>query len=351
MDKKALLTLSDGSRYEGKGFGACTSKTGELVFNTSMQGYQEALTDPSYAGQMLTMSYPLIGNYGINDEDFESSRAWVEGFVVREASKHCFHRNAAKSLDKFLSEQGVPGISGIDTRELVKRIRNHGVVPSSLTVCEGECAEAPDFSFDYSSINFVEKVSCKKPEEYPVEGAKKKVALLDLGVKRNIIRELNARKVSVITVPWNSTEEQIRSCGPDGILLSNGPGDPALLTGTHSLIRSLSDLPIFGICLGHQCLAHAFGGNTKKLKFGHRGSNHPVYDKERKKVLITTQNHGFAVDRMPEDFALTQIELNDKTVEGMRHKSKPIFSVQYHPEASPGPHDAASLFDEFKNLL
>ena len=351
MGKKAALLLSDGSRYGGEGFGACATKTGELVFNTSMQGYQEALTDPSYAGQILTMSYPLMGNYGINEGDFESGRIWVEGFVVREASGHYFHRKAVESLDAFLTEYGVPGISGIDTRALVKKMRVDGVVPSSLTVYEGECDEIPEVSFDYSSINFVEKVSCKKPEAHIPKEAEKKVVLLDLGVKRNIIRELNWRGVGVISFPWNTTEAEVRSYEPDGILVSNGPGDPALLTNTHSLIRSLSDLPMFGICLGHQCIAHAFGGDTKKLKFGHRGSNHPVYDKEKKKVLITTQNHGFAVDKMPEGFRLTQIELNDKTVEGMRHESKPIFAVQYHPEASPGPHDAAYFFDEFKNLL
>ncbi|MEW5996071.1 MAG: glutamine-hydrolyzing carbamoyl-phosphate synthase small subunit [Candidatus Micrarchaeota archaeon] len=348
--RRAVLRLADGSAFFGEGFGASVRRVGELVFNTSMQGYQEALTDPSYAGQVLTMSYPLVGNYGINSLDFESPRVWAEGFVVREASAEFFHREGVRDLDSFLAKYGVPGICGADTRELVKRIRRHGVLPCSLEVFEGD-EKGGEVSFDYSSVNFVEKASAKSVEKFVPDGADKKVVLLDLGVKRSIVRELNKRGIGAISVPWNASPEQVRSFKPDGIVVSNGPGDPAILSNVHSLVRALSDLPIFGICLGHQCIAHAFGGNTSKLKFGHRGSNHPVYDSEKKRVLITTQNHGFAVDKVPDEFVVTQVELNDRTVEGMRHVSKPIFSVQYHPEASPGPHDAGFLFDQFLKVL
>jgi carbamoyl-phosphate synthase small subunit len=348
--RKAVLRLADGSAFFGEGFGASVRKVGELVFNTSMQGYQEALTDPSYGGQVLTMSYPLIGNYGINNLDFESSRIWAEGFVVREASESFFHREGVRDLDSFLSKYGVPGISGVDTRALVKRIRKHGVLPCSVEVFEG-AEKGGDASFDYSSVNFVERASSSGVEKFVPENAEKTVVLLDLGVKRSIVKELNKRGIGVVSVPWNTPAKEILAFEPDGILVSNGPGDPAILANVHSAIRELSGLPMFGICLGHQCIAHAFGGSTSKMKFGHRGSNHPVYDSEKKRVLMTTQNHGFAVEKVPEEFVVTQLELNDKTVEGMRHTSKPIFSVQYHPEASPGPHDARFLFDEFKRLL
>ena len=350
MDRKAVLRLGDGSAFFGEGFGASARRVGELVFNTSMQGYQEALTDPSYAGQVLTMSYPLVGNYGINSADFESSRIWAEGFVVREASGEFFHREAMRDLDSFLAKYGVPGICGVDTRELVKRIRKHGVLPCSIEVFEGK-EKGGEVSFEYSSVNFVEKASSSGVEKSVPENAKKMVVLLDLGVKRSIVKELNKRGIGVVSVPWNASLEMVRSFEPDGIVVSNGPGDPAILTNVHSLVRALSDLPMFGICLGHQCIAHAFGGNTSKLKFGHRGSNHPVYDLEKKRVFITTQNHGFAVQRVPDEFVVTQVEMNDKTIEGMRHLSKPIFSVQYHPEASPGPHDAGYLFDHFLKVL
>jgi len=350
MGRRAVLRLGDGSAFFGDGFGASARRVGELVFNTSMQGYQEALTDPSYAGQVLTMSYPLVGNYGINGTDFESSRIWAEGFVVREASESFFHREAMRDLDSFLAKYGVPGICGVDTRELVKRIRRHGVLPCSVEVFEGK-EKGGEVSFEYSSVNFVEKASSAGAERFVPENAEKMVVLLDLGVKKSIVKELNKRGMGVVSVPWNALAELVRSFEPDGIVVSNGPGNPAVLTSVHSLVRSLSDLPMFGICLGHQCIAHAFGGNTSKLKFGHRGSNHPVYDLEKKRVFITTQNHGFAVERVPDEFVVTQVELNDKTIEGMRHSSKPISSVQYHPEASPGPHDAGYLFDHFLKVL
>ncbi|MDD2655714.1 MAG: glutamine-hydrolyzing carbamoyl-phosphate synthase small subunit [Candidatus ainarchaeum sp.] len=348
--RKAVLRLADGGVFFGEGLGASTRRVGELVFNTSMQGYQEALTDPSYGGQVLTMSYPLIGNYGVNNVDFESPRIWAEGFVVREASESFFHREGARNLDSFLAKYGVPGICGVDTRALVKRIRKHGVLPCSLEVFEG-AEKGGDASFEYSSVNFVEKASSKNVERFIPEKAEKMVVVLDLGAKRSIVKELNKRNIGVVSVPWNSTAKEMLAFEPDGILVSNGPGDPAILTNVHSAIRELAGLPMFGICLGHQCIAHAFGGSTSKLKFGHRGSNHPVYDSEKGRVFITTQNHGFAVERVPDEFVVTQVELNDKTVERMRHSSKPIFSVQYHPEASPGPHDACFLFDHFLKAL
>lgn len=347
MVKKAILILSDGTIIHGNGFGAVTSKVGELVFNTSMQGYQEALTDPSYAGQILTMTYPLIGNYGLDSKYAESERIQPSGFVIRELDKD-------SKLDEYLEEFGVPGIEGIDTRALVRKIRYCGVIPSSLTVYEDKIdinKIKKELTFDYSSINFVEKVSTKKEKIYGNKENKKVVVLLDLGVKKSIIQELNKQGVGVISVPFNTTAEKIIAHKPDGIVISNGPGDPAMLTHVHKTIQDLANFPMFGICLGHQCIAHAFGGSTYKLKFGHRGSNHPVVDENKNKVIITTQNHGFAVDRIPEDFESTYYELNDGSNEGMEHKEKPIFSVQFHPEASPGPEDCKYLFDRFVQSL
>ncbi len=352
---KGVLVLEDGTVLYGKGFGAKTIKTGELVFNTSMTGYQEALTDPSYAGQILLMTYPLIGNYGINEKDYESEKVHIEGFAVREYSDDFEHKEATKNLDSFLKQHGVPGISGIDTRFVVRKIRARGVMPAILAAYE-DWVDAQkllkSMRFDYSSENFVEKVTVREPKAYGK--GKKTVVLIDYGVKAGIIKTMVEREVRMVVVPSFATAEQIESHEPDGILLSNGPGDPAILTEAHELIRRLADsYPIFGICLGHQLIAHAFGGRTYKLKFGHRGSNHPVIDVAKNKVYITTQNHGFAVDEagLPDELEVTQYNLNDRTVEGLRHGSKPVFSVQYHPEANPGPRDTRHLFDEFVKML
>lgn len=350
---QAVLMLKDGTTLYGKGFGARLAHRGELVFNTSMTGYQEALTDPSYAGQILLMTYPLIGNYGINKFDFESDKIHAEGFAVGEISEDYWHKDAMMNAHSFLKEHGVPGISGIDTRYLVRKIRNVGVMPAAIAAYD----DKPDFKkltemldFDYSKINFVEKVTTQESKKQGK--GKKHVVLIDYGVKAGITRELIARGIAVTIVPSFFTAKQIKELEPDGIMLSNGPGDPAALTVAHETIRQLADYPIFGICLGHQLLAHAFGGSTYKMKFGHRGSNHPVYDEINKRVQITTQNHGFAVkEPLPADFELTHRNLNDKTVEGMRHVSKQIFSVQFHPEANPGPHDTRKLFDDFVRLL
>ncbi len=355
---KAVLMLKDGTMLQGIGFGAQTTSVGEVVFNTSMMGYQEALTDPSYGGQMLVLSYPLIGNYGINKFENESSKVQPAGFIVRELSPNECHRDSISSVDKFLKDNSVPGIYGIDTRFLVQHIRDKGVMSAILATSNNEIdskALLKKLEFDYSAIDFVSKVSTKKPLIFGKNGklAKlKKIVLIDYGVKMGIVRELVARGAQVTVLPYSANAEDVKKLDPDGIVLSNGPGDPAILTEAHKTIQGLAGYkPIMGICLGHQLLAHAFGGDTFKMKFGHRGSNHAVMNLLTKQISITTQNHGFAVNKMPNGFVTTHINLNDKTVEGMMNKQKQIFSVQYHPEASPGPHDSRGLFDEFIKMI
>ncbi|MBN2121707.1 glutamine-hydrolyzing carbamoyl-phosphate synthase small subunit [Candidatus Micrarchaeota archaeon] len=348
---KAVLALKDGTILHGIGFGAEAVMAGELVFNTSMCGYQEALTDPSYGGQILLMTYPLIGNYGINAVDNESSKIHASGFVVREMSPDYSHRQAEKSLHEFLAEKGIPGIHGLDTRFLVKKIRSKGVMPAIIAASKngidtdsllGKMGE-----FDYSGVDFVAKAGVEKPEVFG-RGGKHKVAMLDLGMKMGIVRELVKRDCEVHALPAYSSAEEVEAIEADGIMLSNGPGDPAILEEVHKTVRRLIGAkPVFGVCLGHQVIAHAMGGSTYKLKFGHRGCNHAVLDIESGKVAITTQNHGFAVDKVPEGFELTKINANDKSVEGMKCENKDVVCVQYHPEASPGPHDSTYLFDEF----
>jgi carbamoyl-phosphate synthase small subunit len=353
---KAALVLKDGTVLQGQGFGARAEMAGELVFNTSMAGYQEALTDPSYAGQILLMTYPLIGNYGTNAHDRESGTVHPSGFAIRQISPDAEHRQSEGGIHSFLKDNGVPGISGIDTRMVVRHIRDKGVMPAIIATADSEAALDPKkllsrLDFDYSSIDFVSKVSVKEPKIFG-KGAKRRIALIDYGVKMGIVRELVKRKCEVHVLPSSASAADVRAVEPDGILLSNGPGDPAMLTHAHKVIRELEGFgPIFGICLGHQLLAHAFGGDTYKLKFGHRGVNHAVLDKRSGKAVITTQNHGFAVGRIPEGFVLTHINVNDKSVEGMADARRRIISVQYHPEASPGPHDSLYLFDEFMKMM
>lgn len=351
---KAVLALKDGTIIHGLGFGAKTQLPGELVFNTSMMGYQEALTDPSYGGQILMMTYPLIGNYGTNKTDQESNKIHASGFVVRQISDDHQHKDSIKNIDSFLKDHHVPGIYGIDTRSLVRHIRDKGVMPAILATSENDIDVkklVEKMQFDYSSIDFVSETSTKSKQVFG-KNNKTKIAMIDYGVKMGIVRELVKRGCEVHLFPCTSTTNEIKSIEPDGILLSNGPGDPAILKYAHKTIQELGGYkPIFGICLGHQLLSHAFGGDTYKLKFGHRGSNHSVMDIKTKRTYITTQNHGFAVGKIPDQFELTQINVNDKSVEGMRSDSKNIFSVQYHPEACPGPHDTRFLFDEFLKMI
>ncbi len=349
------LVLEDGTVVRGACFGGRSKVFGELVFNTNMTGYTEALTDPSYRGQILLMTYPLIGNYGVDPDWMESDEIQVTGFVVKEACATPSHARSQKALDPFLKEHRVPGLQGADTRALTIRLRSHGTMRAAL-VPEGddlEDAAKTVRTMPYPDRrNLVAEVSCRAPVRYPGTG-KRTIVVVDCGVKRNILREAQ-RYADVIRVPWDATSDEILSLKPDGVIVSNGPGDPAhpaLQTTTVRAVRDLAgQVPLLGICLGHQILALAFGGKTFKLKFGHRGGNQPVKDLRSGRVHITSQNHGFAVDADSLDeseFEITQLNLNDRTVEGIVHRSLPIFSVQYHPEARPGPWDNEYIFRDF----
>ena len=378
---KAILALADGTVFEGEQFGATGETVGEVVFNTSMTGYQEVITDPSYKGQIVTMTYPLIGNYGCNEADIESMGPQVEGFVVREYSAYHSNWRSKWSLDTYLAEHGIIGIQGIDTRALTRRLRVHGVMNGCLAT------ENIEEHFNRESLiekakawhglvgwDLVKRVTCPNPyawNQHPsnstsyvsnpqTENSEKteekiyRVIAMDFGIKFNILRQLTAHGCEVQVVPASTTAEEILAAEPDGVFLSNGPGDPAPLDYA---IRTIQELlgkkPIFGICLGHQLLGLALGGKTYKLKFGHRGANQPVKHFENDQVEITAQNHGFCVDidSLPNSVEITHINLNDDTLEGMRHLECPAFSVQYHPEASPGPHDASYLFSLFTDMM
>ncbi len=351
-DKKGILILSDGTVILGKCFGASAIRTGELVFNTAMQGYQEGLTDPSYAGQILLSTYPLIGNYGINNYSFESKKIHAEGYVIKELCKEPEHQDCIKNLEEFLKENERPGIYGIDTRFLVRKIRTHGVIPAIITVSEEPLNIKyllENLKFNYAQIDFIKNITVKKPEIYG--DGRKKIVLIDYGAKHNIINELIKRDIKVIMVSAFEELEKIKEFEPDGIMLSNGPGNPAILEYAHKIICTLRDYPMFGICLGHQLISHALGGNTYKLKFGHRGVNHPVINLKDNRVRITTQNHGFAVGKTPKDFEITEKNANDGSIEGMECYDGHIFCVQYHPESAPGPNDTKYLFDRFAKML
>jgi len=373
---EALLALEDGKVFRGRSFGAPGERSGEIVFNTSMTGYQEILTDPSYKGQIVTMTYPLIGNYGVNEEDLESLTPQVEGFVVKEASGIVSNWRSRMGLGEYLKEHTILGMEGIDTRALTKHIRTVGAMKSVLsTECLDEAVlikKAQD-SPGLIGRDLVKEVTCQNPylwaEKEKTEKQKNnkchdtsskkkgtfKVVAIDCGIKSNIVRMLDAAGCEVTVVPARTRAEEIIALNADGLLLSNGPGDPAGVPYVVETVQKLiGKLPIFGICLGHQILGIAFGGKTYKLKFGHRGGNQPVKDLATGKVSITAQNHGFCVDiesLNKDEIELTHINLNDHTLEGMHHKKYPIFSVQYHPEASPGPHDANYLFGEFIRLM
>jgi carbamoyl-phosphate synthase small subunit len=381
---KAILALEDGTVFHGEGFGARATACGEVCFNTSMTGYQEILTDPSYKGQIVTMTYPLIGNYGVNTQDVESWRPHVSGFVIRELSPMVSNWRADQSLSDYLETHGIPGIQGIDTRALTKKLRVRGALNGFISTegtSETEALAQAKGWPGLSGTDYVKEVTHKnsfrwdekdeqsasfklthgagksEPRQVrkPLPPADIPIVAFDYGMKYNILRRLRQHGFAVQVVPATATAEEALQHRPAGIFLSNGPGDPAVLGYAVQAVSDLvkTGIPIFGICLGHQILGQAFGGKTFKLKFGHRGANQPVKDLESGRVEITSQNHGFAVDpkSLPSAVDVNRVNLNDQTVEGMRHRTKPIFCVQYHPEASPGPHDSTPLFAEFRALL
>ncbi len=358
---KALLVLEDGRVFTGQAFGAEGEIAAEVVFNTGMSGYQEILTDPSYCGQIINMTYPLIGNTGVNPDDVESARVQVAGFAVRELCRHPSNYRARESLEAWLRTQGIVGIEGIDTRALTRHIREAGSMNGVLSTRDADpdslrhkAAAAPHMA----GLDLVRNVTCSQAWEVaPAPGTGPdplRVTLIDCGAKYNIHRELAARGCRVRIVPAATPAEEILADHPDGVHLSNGPGDPAPLAYLIETVRRLiGRVPVFGICLGHQILGLALGGKTVKLKFGHRGINHPVQELATGRIGITSQNHGFCVqgETLPPEVEVTHINLNDRTNEGLRHKSLPVFSVQYHPEASPGPNDAKELFDRFVKIM
>jgi carbamoyl-phosphate synthase small subunit len=379
-----ILALEDGTFYEGDGFGARASACGEVCFNTSMTGYQEILTDPSYKGQIVTMTYPLIGNYGINKVDVESWRPHVAGFVIRELSPVVSNWRADFELAEYLEQNNIPGLQGIDTRALTKKLRVRGALKGFISTEGVSPDDAVRQAREWTGlvgVDYVREVTHAKPFAWdpedklspdfdlvrggdaadarnvrtPLPPADIPIVAYDFGMKYNILRRLRQQGFKVQVVPATTPAAEALKYRPAGIFLSNGPGDPAALPYAAKAVAELVDagIPIFGICLGHQILGLAFGGKTFKLKFGHRGANQPVKDLETGKVEITSQNHGFAVDAksLPNEVQVNRINLNDQTVEGMRHKKKPIYCVQYHPEASPGPHDSTPLFAEFRKLI
>jgi carbamoyl-phosphate synthase small subunit len=377
---RAILALEDGRIFEGESFGAAGTKVGEVCFNTSMTGYQEVLTDPSYRGQIVAMTYPLIGNYGTNALDQESREPHVRGFVIEELSEVPSNWRSEISLEDYLRDWKIPGIQGIDTRALTRHLRERGAMKACLTsegLSEAEAVAQATEGDGVIGMDYVREVSTAAPYEWDADGrlselwsvasgnadevirqalppVRYRVVAYDYGIKENILRRLRQNGFAVTVVPASATADEVLARNPDGIFLSNGPGDPSALQYAHESLRDLmGKKPIFGICLGHQVLGLAVGGKTFKLKFGHRGGNQPVKDLRTGKVAITSQNHGFAVDAdsLPAEMEVTHINLNDGTVEGMRHRELPMFSVQYHPEAAPGPNDASYFFSQFAELI
>lgn len=352
---KAYLILEDGSVYEGENVGALREAVSEIVFNTSMTGYLEVMTDPSYAGQAVVMTYPLIGNYGICHEDMESYRPWIDGLIVRELSEVASNFRNEDSIQNFLIKNNIPCICGIDTRDLTKRLREHGTMNGFITVDSSFVVEKILQRIkEYSVKGVVKRTSTK--EAYSLPGKGKRVVLIDFGAKKNIARQLQKRGCEVIVVPCDTKAKEILKLKPDGIMLSNGPGDPKENVDIIKEIKKLydTDIPIFAICLGHQLMALATGANTYKLRYGHRGGNHPVKDLETGRTYISSQNHGYAVDESTLDKNICEpafVNVNDGTNEGLRYINKKIFTVQYHPEACPGPRDSSYLFDKFIKMM
>lgn len=351
-----LLALEDGSTYLGTHFGAPGTATGELVFNTSLAGYQEILTDPSYAGQVITLTYPEIGNYGTNEQDNESRQIFARGLVIRHLSEEYSSWRGQESLHDFLTKQNILGIQGVDTRAITRHIRDKGAMRCAISteILEpNKLVEAAKRSQEMEGSDLTKEVTT--PKVYTMGTGNHHVAVLDFGIKQNILNKLAEQDLKLTVFPAHTSAKEVLATKPDAIFLSNGPGDPAACKGVLKELPHLiaSDLPIFGICLGHQLLAISFGAKTYKLKFGHRGGNQPVKDLTTGKVEITCQNHGFAVDNssLPEELELTHVNLNDQSVEGFRHRKKPVFCVQYHPEANPGPRDSQYLFARFKSLI
>jgi carbamoyl-phosphate synthase small subunit len=354
-DKPALLVLEDGTVFRGRAFGAPARSSGEVVFSTAMTGYQEMLTDPSFAGQVLVLTYPLAGNYGINSGDVESKRIQIRGLIVHEETRDPSHWDAAMTLHDYLVSENIPGISGIDTRALTRKLRSGGVMMGAITTDESvdEAVARLRSLPRYGEFDLVREVSTDEPYDWSEVG-KKHLVVIDSGVKYNIMRLLAQRNCQVTALPPDANAEEILARSPDGILFSPGPGDPAFLDYQVDTVRSLiGKAPILGICLGHQVLGRAFGAGTFKLLFGHRGANHPVQDIETGRVHITAQNHGYAVDPdgLSSDIEVAQIHLNDGTCEGLRHRTEPVISIQYHSEASPGPMDNVYVFDRFMSMI
>jgi carbamoyl-phosphate synthase small subunit len=377
---RAILALEDGRIFEGESFGAGVTRIGEICFNTSMTGYQEVLTDPSYRGQIVAMTYPLIGNYGTNALDQESGEPHVRGFVIEELSEIPSNWRSESSLEDYLLRWEIPGIQGIDTRALTRHLRERGAMKGCLTseaLSEKEAVAQAVAGRGVIGMDYVREVTTRESYRWDPDDrlstmwsvasgnadevirrtlppVRYRVIAYDYGIKENILRRLRQNGFAVTVVPATATADEVMAMNPDGVFLSNGPGDPTALPYAHEALRGLmGKKPIFGICLGHQVLGLAAGGKTFKLKFGHRGGNQPVKDLRTGKVAITSQNHGFAVDAdsLPAEMEVTHINLNDGTVEGMRHRELPVFSVQYHPEAAPGPHDASYFFSQFAELI
>ncbi|OPF53022.1 carbamoyl phosphate synthase small subunit [Clostridium baratii] len=343
---KAKLILENGMIFEGKSFGYLGESVGEVVFTTGMTGYQEVLTDPSYHGQIVTMTYPLIGNYGINLDDMESSKPQVKGFIVREKCNIPNNFRCEMNLDDYLKQNKIIGIEGIDTRALTKILRNNGTMKGIITLDHSQLSEVKKEIEAFSNKDAVSNVTTDKI--YEIDGEGKHVAIIDYGIKNNILNCFKKRGCKITVFPSNVTAEEVLNINPDLVFLSNGPGDPEdLETEIENIKKIIGKKPIVGICLGHQLLALSLGGSTTKLKFGHRGCNHPVKDLETGRVHITSQNHGYVVNEVPEDVEITHVNINDGTVEGLKHKTMPVYSVQFHPEASAGPKDSEYIFDRF----